>query len=457
MNPFDAATDPFLTGIFAPQRSELAATPVTVTSGEIPRDLAGTYYRNGPNARFAPIGSYTFPLDGDGMIHALTFENGRATYRNRFVRTPSVRAEERAGRALWGGLMTPITPSAQDVPEMGGQYKDLPDVNVVRHAGRLLALAEGGRQFELDDTLATVGAFDWSGRLSQGFCAHPKIDPATGEMIVFRYGFAPPLLTWAAIGADGLVTRDETPIEIDATYMIHDCTITRSWLVLFVCPLRFDLTGGPPFVWDPDKGTRIALVPRNGGSVRWITTDAFWVWHFANAYEETRAGATSIVVDFARWDLPPFGAGARTGGGQVVRARLDPAAGTARFDVVNPDMAEFPRIDDRRIGAEHRFVYVAQKHPGAGRGNWDLLRRFDMGNGEVQTFAPGAPIGEPVFAPMHGRRGEDEGYVLTYRHLEDHTELLVLRAAQIDGPPAAVLRMPQRVPVGLHGSFVTAG
>jgi carotenoid cleavage dioxygenase-like enzyme len=68
---FDPAGSPFLNGIFAPTQSELDETPVAVISGAVPADLDGTYYRNGPNSRFAPLGSYTYPLDGDGMLHAV--------------------------------------------------------------------------------------------------------------------------------------------------------------------------------------------------------------------------------------------------------------------------------------------------------------------------------------------------------------------------------------------------
>jgi len=48
---FDASSNPFLNGIFAPVQRELNETPVTVIAGAVPDDLAGTCLRNGPNAR----------------------------------------------------------------------------------------------------------------------------------------------------------------------------------------------------------------------------------------------------------------------------------------------------------------------------------------------------------------------------------------------------------------------
>lgn len=457
MSRFDPATYPFLNGIFAPVHRELDETPVEVVAGALPRELAGTYLRNGPNCRFTPIGSYTYPLDGDGMVHAVRIEDGRATYRNRFVRTPAMAAEERAGRALWGGFMTPILPSAEEVgPELAGQWKDLPDINVIRHAGRLLALAEGARPFLLRDDLTTVGPWYFDGALPKGLTAHPKFDHTSGELIAFRYGVEAPLLTWSVIGADGRVVRAEQAIEIDATYMIHDCVITRRFLVLFVCPARIDLSGAPGLRWEPERGTRIAIIARDGSAApRWMATEAFWVWHFANAFEQTdERGQTAIVADFSRWSHLPMGDDRAPATGAVTRAHLDLEAGTAHFETLDDRLTEFPRIDDRLTGQPHRYFYVAAKDGSPGEGKWNALCRYDTRTGSVMTRACGATmIGEPVFAPSSQSADEDDGYVLTYAFEADQTRLLVLHASDIAGEPAAVLRLPQRVPCGLHGCW----
>ena len=70
--------DPHLTGNFAPIGSEIDADELEVVAGEIPEDLFGTYIRNGPNPRYEPV-SYNYPLEGDGMLHAIRFEGGRAS------------------------------------------------------------------------------------------------------------------------------------------------------------------------------------------------------------------------------------------------------------------------------------------------------------------------------------------------------------------------------------------
>jgi carotenoid cleavage dioxygenase-like enzyme len=137
-----ATPNPFLLGGFAPVYDELTVTDLPVR-GAIPRDLRGVYMRNGPNAAYPPL-SYTYPFDGDGMIHAVYFEDGKASYRNRFVVTSGLKVERRAGRAVYGGIMRPVRPDAALVGTDGdpGPFKNLANTSVIRHADRYLALGK---------------------------------------------------------------------------------------------------------------------------------------------------------------------------------------------------------------------------------------------------------------------------------------------------------------------------
>jgi carotenoid cleavage dioxygenase-like enzyme len=108
--------NPFLTGLFAPVSREITADEPPVI-GEIPKDLEGVYLRNGPNPTLEPRGRYHW-FDGDGMVHAIAFHNGKATYRNRWLRTAGFAAEQEAGHAIWPGLMDrpdPSVPRAVDL------------------------------------------------------------------------------------------------------------------------------------------------------------------------------------------------------------------------------------------------------------------------------------------------------------------------------------------------------
>lgn len=86
----------------------------------------------------------------------------------------------------------------------------MPDINVVRHGGRLLALAESTCPYCLSPALETLGRETFNGMLPAGIIAHPKVDPRTGEMLVFCYLLEAPYLTWAMIRKDGVVTRRPT-------------------------------------------------------------------------------------------------------------------------------------------------------------------------------------------------------------------------------------------------------
>ena len=326
----DPATNPHLSGRFTPVHRQIDAV-VTEIDGEVPADLVGAYLRNGPNPKFPPLGSYTYPMEGDGMLHGLWFEPGGIRYRNRWVTTNGLAAEERAGRALYGGLLTPamVDPSRLGPdPDPGWPSKLDAFINVVSHAGHLLALEEGLPAYEVTPRLETMGRFDFAGGLPKGLCAHPKIDPVTGEMVVFRYDVEQPYLTWAVVAADGTMARPEQPVDgVDHSCMIHDFVLTEHHLVRVVSPAVFDvaamLAGGPLLSWQPDLGTRIAVIRRDGtGSTRWIETDAFWVWHFANAHED----GPDIELSFPRWTLPGFLVPDAEDRGDYVRARLSPDA-----------------------------------------------------------------------------------------------------------------------------------
>jgi len=205
------------------------------------------------------------------MLHRIRFRDGQAGYTNRFVRTPSLMAEEAAGRSLGPGLMRMDYRPGSDLvgPDLAGTMNDLPGINVVRHGGRMLALAEAANPFRMSAELATLGRETFCGTIPIGITAHPKVDPATGEMVVFCYQFEAPFLTWSVIGPDGATVRPPTPIAgLDRPAMIHDMAITQRCVVIVVAPFYFDpagaAAGGSLLSWRPEDGTRIALIPRVG-------------------------------------------------------------------------------------------------------------------------------------------------------------------------------------------------
>jgi carotenoid cleavage dioxygenase len=470
LQPVDPSTIPELSGRFEPVSAEIVADDLPV-EGEIPGELWGAYLRNGPNPRFTPLGSYTYPLEGDGMVHGLFLENGRARYANRWVRTRGMEAEERAGRPLYGGLLTPtfVDPASLGPdPDPGWPTRLDPFINVVRHAGRYLALEEGTPAYEITAGLETVGLFDFAGAIP-GMCAHPKLDPVTGELVLFRYDIEEPYLTWSVVGADGTVTRPPTPVPgVDRCFMVHDFAITEHYVLLVIGPAVLDLeammTGGEVLQWHPEFGTRIAIIDRQGsGEPIWVETDAFWVWHFANAYETGEPEDRRIVLDFPWWSTLGFGVkDAKPAWGAFARASIDPRRRKLDLTEVEQRPTEFPRIDDRLLGHPHRYLTVVGNSGRRElvRGEHDQLVRYDMASGTSQTFDCEAVVGEVVFAPRAGAPEELDGYYLAFASSLDvgrSAYFLVWDAAEFPAPPIAKVAIPQRVPNGLHGNWFASG
>ena len=450
--------DPFLRGNYAPWSMEGEAHDMPV-QGELPRELEGTFFRNGPNPQFAPRGRYHW-FDGDGMIHAVSLRRGRASYRNRWVRTQRFQLERAAGEALFGGLAD----MAASDPRILGVSPNAANTHVVWHAGRLLALWEGGPPHELDPrSLETIGPFDFGGRLQGPMTAHPKLDPESGEMVFFGYSALPPFLRLHVASADGELVRSEE-IEVPTPTMMHDFCVTREHVIFLVCPAVFRLEnlaeGRPPIAWEPELGTKIGVLPRRGGSrdVRWLETDPCYVFHPMNSYTD----GDRIVADVCRYPrLPLFGKPREDEeplDARLTRWTLDLAGGGVKEERLDDAASEFPRLDERRAGLRYRHGYAAARlGEREGIAGFDAVAHYDheRGRRRVHVFGPDDRVGEPVFVPRGPGSSEGEGFLLcfVYRGEERRSDLVVLDAENVESAPLATVQLPHRVPFGFHGSW----
>lgn len=459
----ESQVNPFLKSNFAPWRLEGVAEDLEI-QGTLPPELHGTFYRNGPNPAYEPIGPYHW-FDGDGMIHAITLRDGRASYRNRWVMSEGLKEERAAGRAVFPGLLGMK-------PTEAPRFKNVANTNIVWHAGKLLALVESSLPTQLAaGSLDTVGEYDFAGQLSGPMTAHPKMDPETGAMHFFGYAPFPPFLTYHHVDRAGRLTRSE-PIDIAWPSMIHDFHITEHFVVFILCPVVFSfenaMQGKGLFRWEGERGTRIGLMPRDGGSadVRWFDTDASYVFHPMNAYEDGDA----VVLDVCRYGRLDFMApnnerDAKYRNENVSRLhrwRIDRTTGQVASQPLDELPSEFPRIDERLLGRRHRYGYVAAMDPdvyadGMQMG-WAAVRQYDFDAGTMTTRRFGAAngVGEPLFVPRSATAAENDGWllVLAYDSERDASDLYVLDARDIAGEPVAVVRLPHRVPYGFHGNWV---
>ncbi len=461
--------NPFLRGYHAPVNAEADAAHLHVT-GEIPRELCGTLYRNGPNPQFAMRGPYHW-FAGDGMIHAFHVENARASYRNRWVRTPKWEMEHAEGEGLSGSFGNPRYTD----PKLFMLNSTIANTNIVWHAGRLLALEEAHAPFALDPaTLAPLGYETYGDRLVGPFTAHPKVDPVTGEMVFFGYSSKGRFSAHASIQVadrDGKITRAET-LDLPYSSMIHDFAVTRNWIVLPVFPLTGSMEramgGLPPFAWEPDKGTHIALIPRGGtiADTKWITAPASYVFHPMNHFE-TADG--KIVIDVMKYDVAPLfplpdgkPSTSEPPSARLFRWTIDPtgAANGIKEEQIDERAGEFPRFDERFCMADYRHGWIVSgnvTHSLRGQSTADGIVHYDLATGATAAWMPppGDRCGEPVFVARADDAPEGDGWLLTvvYRGAEGRSDLAILEARDVAKGPVALAHLSSRVPAGFHGNW----
>lgn len=459
-------TSPHLEGNLAPIRTEDDFE--LKVRGRIPDGLRGALYRNGPNPQFDPGANY-HAFIGDGMIHGFWIgEDQRARYRNRYVRTDRWKAENAAGRKLFGGMGLPSDPSVENIHPGGA------NTNIVHHAGKLMALQEGSNPFEMDKaTLASKGWVETGGR----FTAHPKMDPETGEMVWFAYssGENPlnPYLDYGVTSPDGKVVRRD---KFKAPYcsMVHDFFVTQNYALFPILPLTGDMErakrGGPAFAWEPEKGAYVGVMKRNASvdTIRWIEVDPVYVFHPMNAWED----GDTIHIETMEYRTAPLFPNADGSPGEdsvapPVRWTIDLADPAARVKRTQLDdlTGEFPRFDERRAGLPYRHGWYAANTETTGEDgekilSFDSIAHVDLKTGRraVHRFGKGDTVGEPIFVPRTPDAPEGDGYVLTivHRAADNRSDLVVLNAQDMAGEAQAVLELPRRVPAGFHGNWVNA-
>jgi len=417
------------------------------------------FVRNGPNPQWSPIGRYHW-FDGDGMLHGVRISNGKASYRNRYVRTKGWQIEHEAGEAVWTGL---LEPPQMDNPH--GTYKNAANTALVWHAGQFLALWEGGAPHAIKlPELDTLGEFTYNGKLKSAFTAHPKVDPITGEMMFFGYSFTPPYLHYSVVSPQGQLMKT-VPIELPMGVMMHDFAITEKYTIFMDLPLTFNpirmQKGEPGMMFEKDRASRFGIVPRHGDNndIRWFEAPPCFVWHTLNAYEQgdevvlvaCRMNSTNVFVTDneqrdAQGDIP-----------RLHRWRFNLKDGSVSEEILDDIPSEFPRVNDRFLGKLTRYGYTGKM----GQGTMPLFEgviKYDLNSGKSQTheFGKGRYGGEAVFVPRVGGSEEDEGWVMTfvYDSNEDKSELVIVNAQDMTSQPVARVLIPQRVPYGFHGDWV---
>jgi carotenoid cleavage dioxygenase len=470
-------------GFFEPVRIEADVYDLEV-AGEIPRDLNGAFYRVAADAQYPPSHKNDIYINGDGMVTMVRIAGGHADLRTRFVRTERFKRERAARRSLFGAYRNPFT----DDPSVAGIDDGNANTALVWHAGKLLALKEAARPYELDPrTLETKGIYDFHGQLSsRTFTAHPKVDPVTGELIAFAYnssGRPDSHIVLYDIARDGQITREQ---RFDAPYsaMMHDWLVTREHLIFTFSPMISDwerMKDEPQyFIWDPPQGTHVAIIPREEGvaGIRWFSSPLVMETHSLNAWTAGNIVTADHFVADSGWfsqfpkttvgplrEAPPIAnrwTFDLTEGSDSWAAEESSYSATTLFE--HP--GDMPRVDPRILMSRNRHSWIGSLDLGLGPmpdfgpmgPPFNCLVHLDDDTGARTRYYPGpdsAPE-EPVFIPKDADSAEGEGYLISVvsRRLLGRNDIVILDALDLAAGPIATIKVPFRLRYAFHGTWV---
>jgi carotenoid cleavage dioxygenase len=475
----DGIDNPYLHGPYTPVVSEITAVDLEVAHGEIPRDLYGAYMRNGPNPVFAPKGLYHW-FDGDGMVHAVYFRDGKASYIRRWVRTKALRDELARGGVKLSGIMGPFDLSGAADGERARNIdycKDTGNTTLTLHNGRVMAQwYNAGATWALDPlTLDTLGEETFDGAVEQTMNAHAKTDSRTGEFIDYDYGDFRNHLTYYVVGADGKL-KHKTRVDLPGPRLPHDTTITQRYTILHDFPLFHDVnmlrrTGHRVVQFHRDLPSRFGVIPRYGtqDQVKWFEFEPGYVLHMVNAWEDgdwiTMDGCfqpdPTIRRDPAEGILASMLAYLRYKG-HLRRWRMNVKTGEKSEQQLDDLNVEFCLPDAELYGVKSRYSYHQRIPTDFQTLAFDGLVKYDheKQTREVYEYPKGwypseAPFAKSTTSPSGGA-DEDRGYVITLAtHATDYTaEAWIFDAQRITAGPIARVKMPGRVPGGFHAAWM---
>ena len=455
---------------------------ITDIEGQIPLELTGTLFRNGPGLLDIAGTPIHHPFDGDGMIAAFSFKDGKASFSNRFVKTQPYLEEQAAQKILYRGVFGTQKPGGLLSNIFDLRLKNIANTNVIYWGDKLLALWEAAEPHSLKpDTLETVGIDYLDGVLQPGdsFSAHPWVDPSCviddGAPCLVNFAISPGLsskITIFELAPDGKLLRRHSH-SIPGFSFIHDFAITPNYCIFFQNAVNFNPL---PFVFgtrgagecvdfQPDKPTKVVIIPRdpNNKEIKILEVKSGFVFHHANAFEQDK----SIVVDsIAYASLPQVQPEANykevdfdaLDPGQLWRFNFNLETGVVERELMEPICCEFPTIHPDKVGRDYRYLYIGAAHQDTGRNaplQAILKLDWQTNKTESHSFAPHGYVSEPIFVPNPNGQTEDAGWVLTlvYDGKNHRSTLAILDSENIAGEALALLHLKHHIPYGLHGSW----
>lgn len=441
--------------------------------GQLP-SLEGTLYRVGPGLYDRGPDRKRMMLDGDGMVQALSLARGRARYRNRFVRTTKLLAEQTANRFLYPTFSTHGSGPLRY--NLGLDLANQANTTVIEWAGRVFAFDEGQIPYELDRNLGTIGerALD-PAQPTLSYWAHWKLDAAHRRLHLLSLVPGPrPVALIVSLDRHGQVAERQT-VPLPRSVYIHDWFVTETRFALLLHPAFISmprlleiLIGRNTFAnaidWRPDQGSILTIVRRGGNECRNIDVTPVWMWHAINAFDN----GADLIFDFI---------GGEVGGGlgddnsplfRVMRG-VDPnmpaeAVNWPRRLRVRPDQDtpeelvlasdgnfELPCVSATERGRHYTQAYMIKAAPGEIFAH--SLCELDEGTLTTRRydFTSEEYCSEPVICDeLDGNPGR---YLLTqvYNGRDRRSYFALFDRRDFMAGPIAKLHLKHHVPLSFHG------
>ncbi|SHK02848.1 carotenoid oxygenase family protein [Desulforamulus aeronauticus] len=457
---------------FSTLEDELEDQILPVT-GQIPHWLTGTLIRNGAAKFEVEKEKYQHWFDGLAMLHKFSFQQGKISYTNKFLRGRTFTKAMAAGRIVYPEFATMPRRSRLGKIYLNAsqQFTDNASVNVTRTAGRFLALTETPPRVEFDPgTLRTIGRFNYDDNLNgQLTTVHPHYDYTNQEEInyITRFSLRSSYNIYRI--KHGSITRQlvaSVPVMF-ASYM-HSFAITENYIILSQFPLKINhfklLATGTPLVqnlqWQPEQGTVFLVVNKKNGQIQGrYQAEAFFAFHHINAFE-IEGG---LVVDLVAYRDASIMEGlylkklkekkGTLPTAEIRRYTIQFTSKYADYRLLSHEYTEFPRINYRHYNTkEYRFVYGLCDHHSNGFNN--KLIKFDVQkNKSLSWYKDHQYPNEPIFVPSPDATEEDDGVILSLI-LDTQLEksfLLILNAQDFN--EIARAQIPLAIPFNSHGQY----
>lgn len=317
----------------------------------------------------------------------------------------------------------------------------------------------------VDGRFEEIGRVDYNGKLKHPFTAHPKIDPKTKELLFFGYQLEKkPWCTYSVVSSEGKLIRS-TDIGLSRPIMMHDFAITENFSIFMDHPLEFtpkDIVSGKfAFQFNSNQPSRIGVIPRHGSSasdVQWFEFKSGFSFHTANAWED---GDEIVMICCRSNDLQlgNLGKTRDSSSPYLHQYRMNLKTGESSERDLNGQVAcEFPVVHPDLVGRKNKFCYCGELAPSGL--TFIACVKYNLEDGSVVgriPFGENRGGGECVFVPKDDAKSEDDGYLLTFIYDEpsNSSSLWVMDALTMAEDPIAKIELPQRVPYGFHGIWVS--